>query len=131
MISKNIRQSVTFKASPHEIYEILMDPQKHSALTGANVKIEKKIGSRFSIYDGEIQGVNLELIPDQKIIQSWRYSDWPKNHYSKAAFTLQVIPNGTRLFFTQTGVPEEFVEEIKQGWKDYYWIPMKKMIKKP
>jgi activator of HSP90 ATPase len=130
MISKNLRQSVTFQASPHDIYEILMDPGKHSILTGSNVKVERKVGSRFSVYDGDIQGENLELIPDRKIIQSWRYADWPRNHYSKVTFSLKAASNGTLLSFRQTGIPEKYYEEIKQGWKDYYWNPMKKMLKK-
>jgi activator of HSP90 ATPase len=131
MINKNLRQSVTFQASPHDIYEILMDPRKHSALTGSAVKLERKVGSKFSMYDGDIQGENLELIPDRKIIQSWRYADWPENHYSKVTFSLTEASNGTLLSFRQAGIPEKNYEEIKQGWKDYYWNPMKEMLKKP
>jgi activator of HSP90 ATPase len=92
------------------------------------VKIDINVGSEFSVYGGDIQGVNLELIPDQKIVQSWRYSDWPEGHYSKVAFSLRGTPGGTRLTFTQTGVPEEFYDDIKQGWHDYYWQPMKEML---
>ena len=128
MRTKTIRQSVTFKTKPHELYEVLMDADKHSRLTGSEVRIYRTVGSEFSVYGGDIQGINLELVPDQKIVQSWRYSDWPENHYSKATFSLKEAGNGTRLIFTQTGVPEEFYEDIKQGWYDYYWEPMKEMV---
>jgi activator of HSP90 ATPase len=97
---------------------------------GSAVKVERKVGGRFSVYDGEIQGENLELIPDRKIVQSWRYADWPKDHYSKVTFLLTAEPNGTRLSFSQTGVPERHYEEIKQGWKDYYWNPLKETLRK-
>jgi len=127
---KTIRQSVTFKASPHEVYEALMDSNKHSKFTGSEVQMSHKVGSKFSVYGGDIQGVNLELVPDQKIVQSWRYSDWPKGHYSEATFSLKEVPGGTRLTFTQTGVPEEFYDDISQGWRDYYWEPMKEMLEK-
>jgi activator of HSP90 ATPase len=127
---KNIRQSVTFRVKPHEIYEVLMDANKHSKLTGSEVQIDKNVGSEFSVYGGDIKGVNLELVPDQKIVQSWRYSDWPEGYYSKATFSLKEISNGTRLTFAQTGVPEEFYDDIKQGWHDYYWEPMKEMLEK-
>ena len=130
MSIKTIRQSVTFRATPHDVYEALMNEKKHSELTGSEVQIGRNVGSEFSVYGGDIQGVNLELVPDKKIIQSWRYSDWPKGHYSKATFLLKEVTNGTRLTFTQTGVPEEFYEDIAQGWKDYYWEPMKKMLRK-
>jgi len=130
MDNKTIRQSATFRVSPHEVYEVLMDAKKHSELTGSEVQIDRNVGSEFSVYGGDIQGINLELVPDQKIVQSWRYSDWPEGHYSKATILLKEIPNGTRLTFTQTEVPDEFFEDIAQGWKDYYWEPMKEMLRK-
>jgi len=49
---------------------------------------------------------------------------------SKATFYLEKIKDGTRLTFTQTGVPDEQYDEIRKGWHDYYWIPMKKMLEK-
>jgi uncharacterized protein YndB with AHSA1/START domain len=67
---KTIRQSVTFKANPYEIYEAIMDSRKHSEFTGSQVSMTRKVGGKFSIYGGDIEGVNLELIPNQKIVQS-------------------------------------------------------------
>jgi activator of HSP90 ATPase len=131
MKTKTINQTVTFKATPHEVYETLMDSKKHAELVGAEAKISKKVGAKFSIYGGEIEGVNLELVPDKKIVQSWRYSDFPEGHYSKATFLLEESQGGTKLTFTQSDVPEERYEDISQGWKDYYWQPMKEMLGKP
>jgi len=130
MKTKTIRQSVTFEASAHEVYEALMDSKRHSLFTGSEVQLSRKVGAEFSVYGGDIQGVNLELVPDKKIVQSWRYSDWPEGHYSKATFSLKEVSGGTRLTFTQIGVPEEFYDDIAQGWRDYYWEPMKEILEK-
>jgi activator of HSP90 ATPase len=126
---RRIRQSVIFPVSPKDVYETIMDPARHAALTGSTVKISKEVGAKFSVYDGEIEGVNLELTPDRKIVQSWRYSDWPSGHYSKCTFILIEVPGGTRLTFTQTGVPDEFYDDIRQGWYEYYWEPLKKIFR--
>ena len=130
MRTKTIRQSVTFKVSPHDVYEALMDSKKHSEFTGSKVSISREVGGKLNVYDGDIEGMNLVLVPDKKIVQSWRYGDWPKGHYSKATFSLKEIPSGTRLTFTQTGVPEKFYDDIAQGWRDYYWGPMREMLEK-
>jgi len=130
MKTKTINQTVTFKATPHQVYETLMDSKKHAELVGAEARINKKVGTKFSIYGGEIEGVNLELVPDRRIVQSWRYSDWPEGHYSKATFLLEEIKGGTKLTFTQTDVPENLYQDVAQGWKDYYWQPMKEMLEK-
>lgn len=128
METKTIKQSVTFKTTPHEVYEMLMDSDKHSQFTGGEAKISREIGGTFTAFDGYCEGTNLELIPGKKIIQTWRAADWPEGHYSKVTFLLKEVDAGTRLTFTQTAVPEEHYDDISQGWRDYYWPPMKKML---
>jgi activator of HSP90 ATPase len=128
MNTRNLRQSGTLKASPHDVYETLMDSAKHAKLVGAKSTISRKIGGKFSAFDGYAEGVNLELVPDQKIVQTWRASDWPEGHYSRVTFSLKGVEGGTRLTFSQTGIPDEQYEDISKGWKDYYWQPMKKML---
>lgn len=130
MDTRNIRQTVTFKAEPHEVYEALMDSKKHSRFTGDKAVISRDVGGKFSAFDGYCEGVNLELVPDEKIVQTWRASDWQAGHYSRVTFSLKKIQTGTRLTFTQTGVPAEHYDDISQGWRDYYWAPMKEMLEK-
>jgi len=106
MITKTIRQSVTIKVNPHEVYEALMDSRKHSKFTGEKASISRKVGGRCSAYGKYIQGINLDLVSGRRIVQAWRGNDWPKGHYSIATFSLKRIKAGTRLVFTQIGVPD-------------------------
>jgi len=128
--TKTIEQSVTFNASPHDVYEALMDSEKHSQFSGAKASISREVGGSFTAYDGALSGKMLELVPDVKIVQTWRGSDdgWPPGHYSTATFSLEAIDGGTRLNFVQTGVPEKSFEQISQGWQAYYWPKMKQML---
>jgi activator of HSP90 ATPase len=130
METKSIRQTVTIKATPHDVYEALMDAKKHAAFTGGKAVISRAVGGKFSAFDGYAEGVNLELVPDKKIVQTWHAEDWPEGHFSKATFTLAKVEGGTRLTFTQTGVPAEQQEEVAKGWRDYYWTPLKEMLEK-
>jgi activator of HSP90 ATPase len=130
METRTIRQTATFKASPRDVYEALMDSEKHSRFTGGRTIIDRKVGGKFSAFDGYAEGTNMELIPDRKIVQSWRAGDWPAGHYSQATFLLSESEGKTSLAFTQTGVPEEQYTDISQGWRDYYWKPMKKFLEK-
>lgn len=125
---KTIRQSVTIKTSPRQVYAALMDSKKHGKFTGGKAVISRKVGGKFSVFDGYAEGVNLHLAPDRKIVQTWRASDWPKGHYSRATFALKKAASGTRLTFTQSGVPDRHYAAIKQGWIDFYWTPLKAML---
>ena len=126
--TRTIRQSATFKVSPHAVYDALMDSKKHGEFTGGAAKISRKVGGKFSVYDGYATGKNLELKPDRLIVQTWRADDWPEGHSSQVTFELTPTKTGTKLTFTQTGVPVEFYKDIKQGWIDFYWKPMAKLF---
>jgi activator of HSP90 ATPase len=129
-MSKPIRQSVTFKATPHQVYDVLMDSRKHAKFTGDVASISRKVGGKIMAYGGYITGVNLELVQDEKIVQTWHAADWPEGHDSRVAFSLKPVQGGTRLSFTHTGVPDEHYESIKQGWIEHYWTPMRAMLEK-
>jgi activator of HSP90 ATPase len=129
-MSKPIHQTVTFRASPHDVYEALLDSKRHAAFSGSAAKISRKVGGEISAYDGYISGKNLELVPDKKIVQSWRAVDWPEDHFSTVTFVLTPDTGGTRLDFTHADVPDGTEAEFTQGWIDNYWEPMKKMLEK-
>jgi activator of HSP90 ATPase len=105
-----------------------MDSKKHSSFTGGRASISRKVGGRISAYDGYIAGKNLELESDKKIVQSWRASDWPEGHFSRVSFIIAETAGGSELLFLQEGIPVDFYDNIKQGWIDYYWKPMKEML---
>ncbi len=130
MKARTIKQKVTFRASAHEVYDALMDSKKHASFTGGAAKISRKVGGSFSVYDGYAFGKNLELIEDRKIVQSWRASDWEEGVVSEVSFILQQTKTGCTLEFSHKGVPSDQVASIKQGWTDFYWIPMKELLKK-
>jgi activator of HSP90 ATPase len=132
MKTRTIRQKVLIKAAPEDVYDALMNPKKHSKFTGSKVKISPRVGGRFFIFDGGLSGTNLALVKNRKIVQKWhcRMEDWPEKHYSKATFSFRKIKGGTQLALTQTSVPAACYWDISQGWKIYYWKPMKKMLEK-
>ena len=130
MKTKNIKQTATFNAKPIEVYEQIMDAKKHSKLTGGAVKMSRKVNGKFDIFNGYCHGYNIELAEGRKIVQAWHFQEdgWPEYHYSKCTFIFEPIKEGTRLTFTQQGVPEHKVEDLKKGWKQYYWEPMKSSL---
>ena len=128
MKTRTIRQTITLDASPHDVYEMLMDEKKHARFTGGAAEISREVGGAFVTNSGYSTGTNKELVQDTKIVQSWRASDWPADQYSTLTITLSPVASKTKLSFVQTGVPEDQYEEIGQGWYDYYWDPLRKSL---
>jgi activator of HSP90 ATPase len=130
METGDIKQTVEFKAKPHDVYEALLDSEKYTAFSGSEAKIDRNVGGKFTTYDGYIEGRNEELVPDQKIEQSWRGDDWPPGFYSHVKFELEQTRKGTKVILTHEKVPLEFYNEINQRWIDFYWKPMKEWLEK-
>ncbi len=132
MKTKTISQTVSFKATPLECYKIFLNPKKYAAMVGARVALSSKINGRFEIFDGYCHGYNIELKEGKKIVQAWHFAEegWPDDHFSICTFAFEKIPTGTKLKFQQSGVPEDKVNTLKEGWKKYYWQPMEKFLAK-
>ncbi len=132
MKTKTINQTVIITdAAPHDIYEIFMDSKKHAKLVNSTAKISRETGGGFEVFDGYIDGTNIELVNDRKIVQNWRGEEdcWPKDHYSKLTIILEKEKNGTRINLTQEGVPEECADDFDKGWYEFYWNPMQELFK--
>jgi activator of HSP90 ATPase len=128
METKTIQQSVVFAAPALRVYEILMDAKKHASLSGEPAKISRKVGGTFTAWGTHISGFNLALHPGRKIVQAWRANDWWPDHYSIAIFEFNEVDGGTRLDFTQIGVPPHRYEGHCRGWQQAYWTPMQELL---
>lgn len=71
-------------------------------------------------------GFVVHLDPAKRIVLAPRSNGWPRRHYPIAEFTLTPVATGTRLDFAQYGIPASDYAGIRDGWRTYYWKPMKR-----
>ncbi|MEM0117845.1 MAG: SRPBCC domain-containing protein [Conexivisphaerales archaeon] len=120
-----IKQEMVFPASPEEIYDMLVDPAKHSEFTGFKAENEARVGGRFMAGDGYIIGKNIALRPGLRIVQEWKTKEWPDGYPpSILKITLRKEGDGTKMILEQTRVPSSQAEYYAKGWKEYYWKPL-------
>ena len=113
-------------ASPEAVYGAWLDSGAHSAMTGAPALIVPAVGREYSAWDGYIQGRTLELVPDRRIVQSWRTSEFADGDPdSTIVVEFEPIPDGTRLTRTHKGVPDGQTSYETSGWREFYFVPMK------
>src|SRR6266568_3749196 len=120
-----IHQEVDLNASPQRVYEALLDSKQFTEFSGRPAEINREVGGAFSLFKGHIVGRNLELVPDQRIVQAWRVVTWPEGTYSIARFELEPQGSGTRLVFDHIGFPEGLHDHLAQGWEENYWSLLK------
>ena len=128
---EKIKLSSVIPASAKEIYTGWLDSKIHTAFTGAKAKVDPKVNGKFTAWDDYISGTNLELVPNKKIVQAWRSTEFPENHPdSKLDVILEPAAKGTKVTFVHSEIPDGQSEDYKKGWKDFYFTPMKKYYSK-
>jgi activator of HSP90 ATPase len=121
-----ITQSVTIGSTPNKVYDALMDSKSHAAITGSPAKMSGVVGGRFTAWDGYIIGKNLELVRGKKIVQEWSTTEWPGGYPpSRLEITLAKSKEGTILKMVHSKVPAEQRADYAEGWRSYYWKPLK------
>jgi uncharacterized protein YndB with AHSA1/START domain len=113
-------------ASPETVYDAWLDSRAHSAMTGAPAKMSKTVGADVSAWDGYITGKNIELVRGERIVQSWRTSQFTDaDPDSVITVTLTPLENGARLTLDHAKVPDGQTSYEKGGWEENYFNPMK------
>lgn len=128
-MSTPIHHEVSFRASPARIFEILMDSGEHAAFTANGAaEISREAGGAFSAHGGQIVGRNIEVVPDRRIVQAWRVSNWPDGIYSLVRFELTAEGDGTRLVLDHWGFPDDTRDHLDSGWTARYWEPLRSYL---
>lgn len=138
--AESIHQETEYKASRERVFEALMSTRQFDRIihiaSGADISslgkeptaISREVGGTFTIFGGHIIGRNVELVPNQRIVQAWRVVDWASGIYSIAKFELLEQGGGTRIVFDHTGFPQGLGQHLADGWKSHYWEPLEKFL---
>jgi len=123
--------TTTLPASAAEIYQAWLDSQAHSEMTGGEARQSDQVGAAVSAWDDYISGRNLELVPAERIVQSWRTTQFTDEHEdSVIVVTLDEVEDGTLLTLVHRNVPEEQTGYERGGWQEHYFEPMKEYFAK-
>jgi len=125
---KAIRKSYKIAAHVDQVWKALVDPEVIGEWGGDPIKMDSKVGFEFQLWGGDIYGKNIEVIDEKKLVQEWSIRNWSKP--SIVTFTLKDGGNETVLELKHVGVPDEEIDDVDQGWDDYYIGPIKKMLEK-
>ena len=127
MKTESLTVSAVIPATPQAIYKAWMNSKEHAAMTGSGATIAAKVGGRYTAWDGYISGKTLELEPGQRIVQSWRSTDFEaETPDSRLEVILAPVKSGTRVTLKHSDLPPGSSAEYRKGWIDFYFTPMKK-----
>jgi activator of HSP90 ATPase len=125
---QDIHKYYRIKGTPAEIYAALTNPFSITLWTGGEAVMKEEPGSLFSLFDGDIEGVNLAFEKDHKIVQEWFFGDQPEK--SIVTITLRPDRHFTQIELHHTNIPDEAYEDMAHGWDAYYFGGLKEFFEK-
>ena len=125
---KEIHRFYRIKAKADELYAALTNSFSIELWTGSPSKMKEEEGSEFSLFDGDIEGINLEFVKDKKIVQEWFFG----NQDEKSIVTILLTPDRlyTKIELMHTNVPDEAFDDLRYGWDNYYFGGLKDFFEK-
>jgi activator of HSP90 ATPase len=138
--SDAIHQEPIFTASRKRVYDALTDAKQFDKviqlsgvmramhLPDKPAEISREAGGEFKLFGGYITGRQVELVPNERIVEAWRTGGWDPGIYSIAKFELVEQGSGTKIIFDHTGFPQGEAEVLASGWKAHYWEPLEKLL---
>jgi len=116
---KNLKKYVVLAGNPEDVYNSLTNKNMLEIWTGETAEMSEEPGSKFSLWNGNISGKNLEFEKNKKIVQQWYFEGQEEN----SIVTIRLHPHkkGTSIELVHTNIPEDAFQNISEGWEDDYF----------
>ncbi|ODV98462.1 hypothetical protein PACTADRAFT_48220 [Pachysolen tannophilus NRRL Y-2460] len=119
------KMSSTFNTTAEQLYLTLLDKPRVAAWTRSQPNIEIVENSNFSLFDGNISGKILKLIPNEFISMLWRLKDWKEGHFAQLNLTLKQGESETVMDIDWKGIPVGEEDAVKENFENYYITSIK------
>ncbi len=116
---KSFKKKFIINADPSDIYAALTNPFTIELWSGYKAVMNEETGSEFSLWEGDIEGKNIEFIRGRKIVQEWYFGDQPEK--SIVTISIKPVKNFSEVTVEHTNIPDESYENISLGWNEYYF----------
>ncbi|MFC2152262.1 SRPBCC domain-containing protein [Bacteroidota bacterium] len=120
---KDFKKYFIISAEPSEVFTALTNPFTIELWSGYPAIMDSNINTVFSLWDGDITGMNLEIIENKKIVQEWFFGEQTE----KSIVTMNLFENkkGTQVELIHTNIPDDDYENITEGWNEFYFGSIK------
>lgn len=123
---KDFQYNLEIIADPEEVFAALTNPFQIELWSGYPADMKPETGYVFSLWEGDITGMNLEIVPNKTLVQEWFFGE--QEERSIVRITLKKDGAKTRVELIHTHIPEDVYDEITEGWREYYLGAIKGML---
>lgn len=125
---KDFKMYIDIKAEPQDVFTALTNPFTIELWSGETAVMSAEEGFEFSLWGGDIVGKNLELIPNEKLVQEWYFEGNDTDGKSIVTFKIWPKKGNSSIELRHTNIPDEAYDNIVEGWYDSYLGAIKALL---
>ena len=122
----DFQYTLEIAADPEEVFSALTVPFQIELWSGYPADMKAEVGYEFSLWEGDITGVNLEVKANRLLVQEWFFGE--QEEKSIARIELKKKGAYTQVELLHTNIPADAYDEITEGWQEYYLGAVKGML---
>ena len=124
-MAESLNFTIQLPVYPERVYRAWLDGGELGKITGKPAKVESRDGGKFSALNGGVEGEILSRTPHDKIVQSWRTSDFPAgSQASNVELRFEPTCTGTELVLNHTGIPDGMSQKMLSLWENEILRPI-------
>ncbi len=123
---KDLKKYYTLHAEPKDIYNALTNQKMVEIWTGEDAIMQPEPNTEFSLWNGNITGINLEFEENRKIVQKWYFGEQDED--SIVTILLHPDKKGTKIELRHTNIPDEAFKNISEGWDEDYFGALRELF---
>jgi len=134
-MTRSVQAECTFSVPSRVLYSAFLDSRDLSKMTLSACNIKPEVGGEFSLFSGGVLGRVKELVPNTKIVEDWKFSQWGDEYSTLELSFIAVNDHATKLQVNQTEIPETDAhgnsrqdELVLSGWTDKFFIGLEKVL---
>ncbi|MCU4176945.1 SRPBCC domain-containing protein [Carboxylicivirga sp. N1Y90] len=124
---KDFKTRIKIKAELEDVYAAFTNPFTIALWSGYPATMSTESGFEFSMWEGDIVGRIVEVEEQKQIVQEWYFGDQEE----QSLVTIKFFPQGAskvQIDVIHTNIPDEALEEISEGWNEYYLGAIKEFL---
>ncbi len=123
---KDFKYRIKMKAEMEDVWRAFTSPSSMELWTGYYADFKAEVGYEFSLWEGDITGKILEVVPDEKLVEQWYFEGSEEDSVATLKFFQE--KNKVQVELNHINIPDEAYDNIIEGWVEYYLGAIKTFV---
>ncbi|MCB9742615.1 MAG: SRPBCC domain-containing protein [Alphaproteobacteria bacterium] len=115
-----------FFVPPQRLYDAWLSETEQSQMTGEPALIDARVGGRYALWGGMVEGEFVHLERPSRVAMTWRTADFgPTTPSTRLELSFTPTPQGTQLIVRQDLIPRMLAQRFRAAWVEFYFPALK------